>query len=89
MPDEQKAQPQKKIDPKDRQLTIAEYRALQAKENKKFKGIKLPLPVKIFLALPLILIALFGLYFIPLMGAKLFITKDYVPENKEVNTTAR
>lgn len=75
MPEQTKAEQtkdpkdQKKVDPKDRQLSIAEYQALQAKEAKKFK-IKVPLVVKLILALPLFAIFLFGLFYIPFMAIK-------------------
>jgi len=53
-----------KKDTKNVQLSISEYKALQEKEAKKFK-LTIPLPVKIILSLPLIAIALFGVFFIP------------------------
>ena len=66
MPEENKTQSAAapKKDPKNVQLSVSEYRALQEKEAKKIK-LTIPLPVKIILSLPLIAIALFGLVYIP------------------------
>ena len=61
---------EKKKKPKDIQLSLNEYHALQEKEAKKFKGIKLPFAVKIILALPLIAIFLFGLFIIPFFAIR-------------------
>ena len=73
MPEEIKAQNEKKIDPKidpkKRQLTLSEYQALQEKEAKKFK-LKVPFAVKIVLALPVIIFFLFGLFYIPFLAIK-------------------
>ena len=78
MPEQLKDQPREqpkgpidpnKIDPKKRQLTIAEYKALQAQETNKFK-IKIPLVVKLIMALPLFAIFLFGLFYIPFLAIK-------------------
>ena len=74
MPEQLKDQPKgpidpNKIDPKKRQLTIAEYKALQAQEANKFK-IKIPLVVKLIMALPLFAIFLFGLFYIPFLAIK-------------------
>lgn len=71
----------KKLDPRDRQLSIKEYRALQEKEAKKFKGVKLPKFVQIILALPLIAICLFGLFFIPFMAIRGCASSD-TPQTK-------
>ena len=55
------------------QLSVAEYKALREKETKKEeKRFKLPTPVKMILALPFILIALFGLFFIPYICIQCF-----------------
>ena len=66
MPEENKASnvATSKKDPKNVQLSISEHKALQEKEAKKFK-LTIPLPVKIILSLPLIAIALFGVFYIP------------------------
>ena len=53
-----------KKNPKDAQLSLKEYKALQEKEAKKFK-LSIPLPIKIFLSIPLVVIAIFGLVYIP------------------------
>ena len=70
MAEDNKTNDQKKIDPKKQKLSLAEYQTLQAKEAKKFKGIKLPLAVQIILALPLIAIFLFGVFWIPFIAIK-------------------
>ncbi len=53
-----------KKNPKDAQLSIKEYKALQEKEAKKFK-LSVPLPIKIVLSIPLVVIAIFGIVYIP------------------------
>lgn len=72
MVEETKPTTDKKTDPKNRQLTLEEYKAFQAKEAKKFKGIKLPLIAKIILSLPLFAIAIFGIIFISFLIIKSF-----------------
>ncbi len=70
MADQPQNSKDKKLDPKGRQLTLEEYKASQAKEAKKFKGIKLPLIVKIILSLPLFALGIFGLIYIPFLAIK-------------------
>lgn len=55
-----------KFSGKQKQLTVAEHKALKEKEAKKFK-FKLPPIVQFILWLPLILIVLFGLFYIPFL----------------------
>ncbi len=50
-----------------KQLSMSEYKALQEKEAKKFK-FSLPGPVKFILSLPIILLCLFGIVYIPFMA---------------------
>ena len=51
------------------QLSLADYKALQDKETKQqAKRFKIPLIIKIILATPFILIALFGLFYIPYLA---------------------
>ncbi len=74
MPEQVQSQPKgpvdpQKLDPKKRQLTIAEYKALQAKEANKFK-VQIPMAVKLIMALPLFAIFLFGLFYIPFLAIK-------------------
>ena len=69
MPEENKTQI-KKTDPKAKQLSFEEYKALQDKEAKKFKGVKLPFVVKLILASPFILIFLFGIFYVPFLAIK-------------------
>ena len=57
--------------PKKQQLSIAEYKALQEKETKKFK-LKIPTIIKIILAIPFVIIFLFGLFYIPYLLIKSF-----------------
>ena len=68
-PDEKNPAPSKKLDAEHRQLTVKEYQELQAKEAKKFK-LKIPFAVRIILAAPLIVLFLFGIFYIPFLYIK-------------------
>ena len=51
-----------------KQLSWEEYQALKEKEAKKSKGFTIPQPVKVILFIPFILIALFGIFYIPFLA---------------------
>ena len=53
------------------QLTLKEYEALKAKEAQKAQK-KLPLPIRIILAIPALAIFGFGLFLIPLIFFQFF-----------------
>lgn len=53
-------------------LSYKEYIAKKEKEADNAKKSKLPLPVKIILAIPLLAIFCFGLFFIPFVIFKIF-----------------
>ncbi len=54
------------------QLSYKEYLAKKEKEVDKAKKSQLPLPIKIILAIPVLAIAGFGLFFIPFVLFKIF-----------------
>ena len=45
--------------------SLKEYLSAQKKETKKKKSTKIPLPVKIFLLIPFLIIFCFGIFYIP------------------------
>ena len=85
MPEENKAPAAAapKKDPKNVQFSVNEYKALQAKEAKKFK-LTIPLPVKIILSLPLIAIALFGLFYIPFTAYQNATSSENPPDTGKI-----
>ena len=54
------------------QISYKEYLAKKEKDVDKAKKSQLPLPVKIILAIPVLAIFCFGLFFIPFMLFKIF-----------------
>ncbi len=70
MVEQNNADNKRNLPPRNKQLTIEEYRALQEKEAKKAKGVKIPLIVKILLVSPLIAVFLFGIFYIPFVAIK-------------------
>lgn len=78
------AQPEKKpLTPNEKaftnQLSLKEYQALREKETRKqAKAFRLPRTVKWLLAIPLLLIFLFGVFYIPY----LLLTTERIPSYK-------
>ena len=66
------------------QLSIEEYRALQNKESKKFKGFTVPKPVKILLSIPVLLLFAAAVIYIPFQASF-----SFTPESSQEKQEAK